>query len=193
MTISYATDPAYASAKLSGSLVRLGLNPIIINEVDESGDTFYMTPRGQEGICNLADLDLEPVPLGYVNHPTGTSYVTRIPARHWRQGLRDGLIHSRGATSVRISIRDSSLVSTILNRYPTMESCFDAIVNGETVERAFSRDFALATARSNCTLLYQTLRVGVVSFVRGGYTTQFSSDYQYLQELYQEQTNAHNS
>lgn len=195
MTISYSSDPSYANAKLSGSLVRLNNFPVIVQEVyPEDGEVDYSTPRGQRGNCHITDLDLEPVPLGYVNHSTGCSFTSRIPARHWRQGLRDGLIFVKGRTSQRISITSPSLTSTIMNIYPSMISCFEAIINGEAIERAFSRDFALQSSRGNfCHLLYQSWNVGRVDYVEGGYTTTLNDGYEYLQELYQEQSNANNT
>lgn len=191
MTVSYSSDYNYANAKLAGSLVRFGLTPVIVNEVDvDDGEVSFSYIGGNHNHCHLDQLDLEPVPLGYVNHPQGCSYACRIPARHWRQGLRDGLINVKGRTAIRVSITSRALVNTILGVYPSLSSCFDALANGEATERAFSRDFAIGTTRGRrMRLIYQGDDVGNVGFSEGAYTTTFNPQHEYLQELYQEQVN----
>tara|TARA_R110000851_G_scaffold115675_4_gene241614 strand:- start:633 stop:851 length:219 start_codon:yes stop_codon:yes gene_type:complete len=72
-----------------------------------------------------------------------------------------------------------------------MISCYESIVNGEATEKAFSRDFALGTARgASLALFYQGWRVGKMSYREGGYAMTLREEYEYLQEVYQEQLNA---
>ena len=192
--ISYNTDYGYAQAKLCDSLVRLGRIPIIVREIcSETGHVSYTTTQGDVGVCTVESLNLEPVPLGYVNQSRACTYTARIPARHWRQGLRANLLHFSGRYSKRVNLNSPNLVNTILNNYPTMSDCFEAILNEEVLEKAFSRNFALGKlSLTRQSLLHKTIPVGEIEYVNGGFSHHFASGYSYLQEAYQEAVNVNN-
>ena len=121
MTVSYDNDYEYAHAKLSGSIVRHKGQPVTVFSVNEEGAAIknHITL-----LCNcvpLEELDLTPVPLGYVNLGDGANYLTRIPHRSWKQGVRFGSLHTFSKYVCNFSVEGIELTNTILGRYPKLE------------------------------------------------------------------------
>ena len=96
MSVDYSNDPEYAQAKLADSMVTLGEILVNILRVDERGEVLY-SPVGvpERKTTTLKWLDLTPIRLGYMNYRMGCSYLSRTPARHYRQGLRGSVLQIR--------------------------------------------------------------------------------------------------
>ena len=132
-------EPDYAKSRLRDTIVRFGNTPIIISSIGAREVQYMDMLTDAMGICKLKDLDINPVPLGYLNsNANGAIYMTRTPMREdWRQGLR--------ATSMRSlperydpSFRE--LGKLIVGQYPSLkEALFDTHPKGT----AFSRSFAV--------------------------------------------------
>lgn len=140
MTISYNEDFNYAAQKLPGSIISYKGSPVMVNHVcpveGRVEAVIVGTARNIE--APLAEFDLEPIKLGYVNKTRDCVYTMRIPARHWRQGIRNNTLHVRGG---RLNLNSRYLINCVRGIYPSMEDCIEAIETGECTERAFSRRF----------------------------------------------------
>jgi len=191
MTISYEDDFEYANSKLSGSIVYKSGQPVHINYVDvEEGDAFYQDPQTrEERVCELSALDLTPVKLGYVNYPEGASYLSRIPARHWRQGLRENTVSCNGTYG---GVYNSYFISTVLGAYPTFTHCLEQCKN-TALSIAFSRNFALFPSLKGIFLYFKGEKVGVVDETGTGSRPKLNEEYTYLQEMLEGELNANYS
>lgn len=195
MTISYNSDPHYASQKLSGSIVRLDGRPIYIESVYEDGIVSFSTFTGQNRQCQLNELNLEPVPLGYINLRQNTVYGQRVPARYYIQGLRQNNFLTRGRSRLGSPIhRSLALYNTICGIYPSLADCFESLVEREGCQsKAFSRKFALKRNGNrvrDLDLMYRDKKVGVVSQGSEGINYRLDSNKGYLQECLEEAINA---
>lgn len=156
----YEDDVEYADGRLRGTIVRVDCEPVFVNEViSVKGEVhiqgFYLADRSEVS-TPITNVNLEPVPLGYVNTFFGARYLCRRPIRNdWRQGLRDyNCVNERGE-NVLNEVPLENLRETILGIYPS----FDLAVrdnSGKSI--AFSRNFALTKDK---TLLYKGKPVGV--------------------------------
>jgi len=93
----------------------------------------------------LTELNLDPVPLGYVNFDGLAHYLTRAPMRRdWRQGLRMlNIMVPNGGQPRAIPYR--TIANTIIGKYPTFNSALDKLNKTTNSSRAlaFCRDFAM--------------------------------------------------
>ena len=110
-------------------------------------------------VTTLDQLDISPVPLGYVNIPNNSYYVTRRPIRgYWKQGLGGGNIWYKNRLDVDYNYRN--LVPTIQGVYPTFREALEE-VRGEAVRKAFSRQWCLKKeGKSPPALEYRGEKVG---------------------------------
>lgn len=195
MTISYNSDPRYAHAKLAGSVVRYKDDPVMVEAVHSHNDVSVYKVQGGMFSCRLNDLNLEPVPLGYVNHSRGSTYTLRVPARYWRQGLRDSTLHVLGPTARRTSALSHSMVRCIKNIYPTIRDCVETVFVGEVLERAFCREFSIygKVGQKKQHLMYKGMKVGHVEQDGDGFAFKFDEGKDYLEEILQEKIDEKNS
>ena len=114
MTIEYTQDAEYAGQKLSGSIVRLNGRPIYIERVYSDGSVYATNFMGHEVNCQLNELDLEPVPLGYINLKRDAIYGQRMPSRYYIQGLRNNNFTSLGGA---YGYAPSSFSSSVFHDY----------------------------------------------------------------------------
>lgn len=161
----YYDDPEYAARRLNGTLVRhINGNPFFVSEVFREGDTLMC--RGEDYVkgtpesYDLREIDLTPVPLGYVNITGGKAvYVSRKPMRRdWRQGLSPVslVVHGDGGKFSNFKL----LMQPILKQYPSFAKCLEGIGKRNTF--AFSRDFALANREGVTRIMYHQYEVGTV-------------------------------
>jgi hypothetical protein len=93
----------------------------------------------------LEDLDLTPIPLGFINiDKVGTAvYAARVPIRkYWRQGLGTGNLHyfTFYSHSMEGFPDVNNLVQTFFNKYPTLEDAFSKVKKDRLI--AFHRNWA---------------------------------------------------
>ena len=167
----YYDDLDYASKRLRGTLVRTKQGiPILIHTVSLSdNNVMYCTIEsmvtGDMSEIRLCDIDLTPVPLGYVNlSPTFCAFTCRKPMRvDYKQGLsRTSFVSYETAAS---NIPFKSLLKTIMNEYPSYHKCLKVLESSkDQLSQAFSRDFSLVK-EDEFFVNYRGKRVGKV--VRG--------------------------
>jgi len=180
----YDDNLEYAKGRLEGTVVRVGNEPVLVMGVNAVGGKIVsrvvpLDDLGNEKIVKVADLNLEPVPLGYVNHQGGAYYVTRKPMRRdWKQGLRQNNICFVGAEGF-YDMPWYDIQKTILGEYPKPLDAIDQVTRGRLKSVAFSRDFSVDNQRR---LNYKGRHVV------GTYDKMFtlSPKYNYLNEYLQE-------
>lgn len=187
----YGKDFGYANSRVAGTLVRLKKNnePVLVQIVGNSG-ICIVTPaedietREKDLRVHLDDLNLEPVPLGYVNNSGYAIYLQRIPVRRGpgNQGLTQANCGSSGERLWRFPAK--SLRQCILGEYPTFAKAVEEAKvprrNGSRKLIAFNRHWAI----SQDELYYKnTLLVGNIVKGKPILNPKFNYLKEYLAEL----------
>lgn len=178
----YGKDYNYARSRLVGSIVRIkgSGEPIRIDEMEGSDINCHKLINGEGVRVKLADVNCEPVTLGYCNFGEDAHYLYRMAIRQdWRQGLRDQTL---GSTRGRVRVPPSHLALTIKNEYPNLQECIRNIRDGYQ-RSAFCRRWALVAGQQ---LEYMGSIVG--KFTNGGQLT-LDAKHQYLQEVLDAENN----
>lgn len=162
----YHDDLEYASKRLTGTLVRLA-----------NGEPFYITSTfraaggaiahegtnlqtGDTLVALLDTLDLEPVPLGFVNITKKMVFTCRKPMRRdWHQGLSHNSLATCGVIRPD-QVQLSWLLQPIRNQYPSFKRAIEDIKGRASI--AFSRDFGLDSFPEGLTLRYRNQTVGKI-------------------------------
>lgn len=152
----------YARTRLVGTIVRLKDNGRAVHIEDMSSKTayfHYLTDEiRKQDACNLTDLDITPVELGYINFNGDVYYLTRMPMRRdWRQGLRQ--MSCMTPTNKRIDVPMSAIGKAIENIYPKFNEAITWVGKGFT-SAAFSRNFAVTN--KNTIQYKERFDVGVI-------------------------------
>lgn len=190
MAVRYDDDPEYANAKLSDSVVSMGDLLIYVLRV-EGRDTVVYSPIGhtnERKLTLLRDLNLTPISLGYLNHRQQCAYLSRIPARHYRQGLRGNVLAGLGGLRGFNLLSCSEMANTASGIFPTLPDAYEEIICGEATSRAFSRDFALivGSRKSGMSLHFKGREVGTCSWGDRGPNINLSDSFRYLNEFLME-------
>ena len=141
----------YAKSRLIETIIRLNGSPVMVLGVHGTNDSINVEYNdlindGTYGIAKLSDCDLNPVPLGYVNHKKSSYYIMRTPMRRdWRQGLRMlNLVDAEGAQPRLVSY--ASIGQTILGKFPSFKETLGMLSSKGRYpikSLAFHRDFAI--------------------------------------------------
>lgn len=187
----YEDDWDYAESRLNNTLVRLGNLPYFVHNICcETGRVEgFLTYEREHAACDLYDLNLEPVPLGYCNTPEGSAYGQRLPTRHYKQGLNGT---NYFAKEFRLMADSAHTAKTILGLYPDPMEAAEYVMNKEVKSRAFSRDFALGYKRKDTmSLLFRSHECGTVTWndEKINLNYHLSDQAQYLQEMLEAATN----
>lgn len=142
----YGNDYRYAISRLEGTIVRHGNVPVIVEGWEEEAEKdgmFYVRELGkdQNKLVKFEELNLTPVPLGYVNFAGRANYMVRKPMRNdWRQGMRaSNCTTLNGMPTNRIPYEEVG--KTILNQYPSLEKAIEMVRRVHSV--AFHREWAV--------------------------------------------------
>lgn len=177
----YGTDYEYANSRLTETIVRLKGEPVYVYNVRNGMKVQYGVLKDLDTIleCQLEELDLHPVPLGYCNYNKLASYLSRVPMRRdWRQGLRRGnFVSLSGIDANRIPYE--SLRQAILGDYPTFTAAVEAV--GKVKSIAWHRHWAV---NINGQVLYKG-GVRPVGKIENGQVV-LDSRYMYLTEALKE-------
>jgi hypothetical protein len=165
----YGKDFGYANTRVTGTVVRLikGGEPVLVNTITNSGlcsvTLLENIEAGDSTTVHLDDLNLEPVPLGYVNHNGKAIYLQRIPVRRGpgNQGLNANNCISTGERLWRFP--NKALRQCIMGKYPDFKTAFKSAngINKFNLEKsiAFDRHWAVSEER----LYYKNnLLVGII-------------------------------
>lgn len=174
----------YARQALANCLIRIGDSPAWIGEIgDGYSCEIYYPMNGKTSIIpdlrEVKDLNMAPVPLGYVNNVKSCQYIKRVPRRRWKQGLNpqsvDVIISEEG-------LKSKAFGNTILGRFPSAEKASELIISRKKRSVAFSREWALQVGMVEPTLLHRGTAVGIY---KDGEACIFEK-YQYLTESFKE-------
>ena len=134
-------DLDYAANRLMGTIVSYMGDPVYVHHPD--GDYFYVEFLGTRKKKNVPamELDINPIPLGYVNTDHGAVYVGRKPIRKdWRQGYRENNSFSFG-NPIR-DIQFQYLHDTVKGIYPPFTGCMKRAKNKHE-KVAFHREWCV--------------------------------------------------
>lgn len=179
--------------RYSQSVILYNGEPFYVAEfLDTTRISGRILSTGRNTEINFSDIDTTPIRLGYVNGYTTPRYVTRKPARYYKQGLTSRSLevvdHVQGAVGLRLNddfLFASNLIDTIKNNYPSFNEAL-ANVNSEQHFpcQAFSRDFCLFKQRY-IDLLWRKRTIGRIENGEAVVLQKYS----YLQDSLQEKVN----
>lgn len=184
MTISYGNDVDYAQAKLTDSVVKVDNYPVHVLGVETSDSVRVKKLLDKNYFyVKLNDLDLEPLRLGYANYGNEACYVTRLPQRSWKQGIRNSNMWS---PKIRVPIESPSFVNLVLNNYPSLTLCLEYLDCVEVKTIAFSKHFALGLKeKRGFKVFYKNFAVGYLD-PQKSWLPKLDDSKQYLKELTEE-------
>lgn len=185
----FFNEARYARQALANCLVRVGEAPVWIEDINEDFSTsFYYPMNGKRSdiadITKVKDLNVEPVPLGYINIGTQASYCKRVPCRRWKQGLSRESLDIR-AMGINI-LKTKNFSNCILGKYPSLPKSLDLLGERQT-SIAFERSWAVQVGIVEPSLLYKGKYVGIVKDGRPVLVDKFD----YLKEILEEIVNEH--
>lgn len=153
--------PEDLQMRLSRSVVRYKGKPVFVDEVncfDITECSLYVTRLEDSYTFTIKlpseDLDVRPVPLGYININGRSLYAARKPHRRYKQGLcKESLtVHRDRLLDLSRLLKSRELAQCIRGEYPTFQYALDSVQAGMD-SRAFSRRFSLLRDRRDKVLL----------------------------------------
>lgn len=182
----YYDDLDYAKQRLTESLVMANDEPFFITHVERGeedeivcGGYSTSLARRTPKIVPLKEIDLTPVPLGFVNCEEGLVYLCRFPNRGFKQGA--------ASSNVKYVYPTQEFVGPGLNNYYvglTVKGRFSKLE--EVIEKkqtkAVSRNFAI----SNNSLFYKGELVGEIN---DPMKVNWFKKNHYLQDYFEEEVN----
>ena len=157
-------DEQHAKLYLNNSVIRYKNLPIFIQDIQEvlgKNNKFKVIYNilGQDEAKILflpnKNIDMNPVPLGFLNSNVTSWYISRIPVRNWKIGLNHKSFsysialsnHQRNRKEERelfeLRVDSKELKNCILGKYPSYRRSREKVDNGERICYAFSRRFAI--------------------------------------------------
>lgn len=159
-------DLDYAAKRLNSTMVRLNTGEPFYVENTYLSPTGDIRHIGTQMIAGTTvdvlhtDLDLTPIPLGFVNVSKRMVFIERKPMRRdWHQGLHHNSIATCGVVRPD-QVQLSWLIQPITNQYPTFQRALKDLTTRISI--AFSRDFGLEKAGADTLLRYRRYIVGNV-------------------------------
>lgn len=144
--------------------------------VDEGGATqyhvrIYKIPNGRAITVDTRDPEFEArfMPLGYMNHKNGVTWLQRNPVRRIVLGSNDNTIEHRsldGDFAQTRTIQCSEYVDVCKNKYPTWAEALNVLRSTQLSGIAVSRDFAMGWADRpyNLRLYWKNNPVGIIQW-----------------------------
>lgn len=178
-------DWSYANNRFAGSYVMLGDKIVYVNSIGRRGIVAYTDLRDEVGSCKFEEISHKAIPKGYVNSSRNSRscFVSRMPARQYRQGLRSS--HMYNAEGVSFDMKD--LEKAANKKYPSFGNCVDNIVNGERIGEAWCTNFSLGRngkAHDFPHIHYKGKKVGELNTYKDD--IKLGSKYLFLQEALEE-------
>lgn len=141
-------DAGYANNRLAGTIVRYNGRPINVMEIHGGKVVAIDILTGDQIVKAYDDkLDINPVPLGYVNTGTKAYYTARCPVRKdWKQGLRGNTFRAVAAGGGKVyseMLNMTHVGQTILGDYPSFKKCVQQVKAATVDSIAFCRDLAI--------------------------------------------------
>ena len=176
-------EPEYADSRLRGTIVRLGDEPVFVDNVDGEMICSVSTLEGLAPVrIHVDELNLMSPPLGFVNRNGKAVYISRKPMRQdWRQGVRtNSIITFVGNEPARVDMDNTTIMRCIKGDYPSIGDAVNALEVGEARSAAISREFCLYKHMDNIKVRYSWK--GCVGKVEGGKITLLKK-WKYLNHL----------
>jgi len=153
----YGKDYPYAQTRIQGTVLRIAKSgePVYVYHVSMNGQCHVIPIEKNWGnaaenafLVTVDDLDMHPVPLGYVNCAGEATYLMRIPMRRdWKQGLRQENCWSSGRMFSEIPMK--YVKHCIMGKYPSFEKVLKDVKVGTARGRqkliAWHRHWAVST------------------------------------------------
>lgn len=145
-------DENYANGRLTGTVVRYDSKPVTILAMGGGKVIASDLVTGNQFEFKYGDkkLNIDPVPLGYINEGTSAYYACRCPVRKdWKQGLRGQTFRAIQIgynTPIQEMLAMVNLGKTILGDYPKLGKVVDILKAGAAMSVAFSRELAFDKA-----------------------------------------------
>lgn len=174
--------------RLSKSVVRLGEQPVYVEgTLSKDRVVICLLEEGDRKECDIKDLNLLPVPLGYIQTRAGAVYASRRPVRRYKQGLNDENMVALDVFTkapVRLPVTSKEVCRTILGKYPPVGEAFQQVREGKLIV-PFSREWAVANYKEELCVMYKGNVVGYV----GDDNVMLSPDKYFLKESLMEALN----
>lgn len=155
-----------ANMRLSRTIIRKAGIPIYVSEFTSPTDfRYYELLNREQGHTEEAsltdeDVDIKPVPLGYVNFQGQSHYLSRQPRRRYKQGLDVESLHAgRHCRDRRQVLFSQSFIDTVMGNWPSFEECHQAVNRFSLTSLAFDREWAVGMEGR---LLYKGDKVGSI-------------------------------
>lgn len=164
----YSDDIDYARKRLVSTVVRTPTgNPFYIFQIEPSdgdlrcyGHDYYI---GRDVDYPLSQVNLEPLPLGFVNLSADMAFLCRKPMRRdWRQGLSANNLVVYGNLSPR-DFPYKLLNQPVLQQYPSWSVAVQKMQTTKKNSMAFSRDFGFSKHKDGISLIFRKHIVGTVA------------------------------
>lgn len=144
----YGRDYRYANTRLTETIIFQGDRAVYCREVTDDGRASVIPLRdmgdgGPRVVVPLAELDVKPRRLGYVNYEGSVCYVMRVPKRRdYRQGLRGNTMSSMGPLHVH-DIPLHRLSDMLEGQYPSFEQALENCKQDRNNACAWHREWAV--------------------------------------------------
>ena len=136
-------DIRYSQERLIGTIARVKNKAAAIIGLDATVVMYSELTSGKQTANAIQDLDVNPVPLGYMNYDETANWLCRSSVRNdWKQGLRAKTIRSLNGEVFLEGNAMKALGRCIEGDYPTYEKALKVTSERGTM-MAFSRDFAV--------------------------------------------------
>lgn len=192
--VNYGKDNDYAETRIRNTILKTVYNTVVLVEnFDYDEGKFYCRDLiATSGVyLDLEELDMNPVELGFVNSPNSTDYITRMPVRHYKQGLTAHSYKGKGFPH-KNTFATTSMAMCILGIYPKLIDCVESVSCGEAVSKGFSRNFSILNTGEDNVLTFRGDYVGSVHFNsdNGLLQNRLDKKYNFLQEMLEYETAA---
>lgn len=192
--INYGDELEYADSRIRGSVLKVMDEERIVQvgQLNYDDNAFECSDviSGEYLRLSLQELDMTPLKLGFVNCPTYCSYTSRMPSRHYKQGLTPNTLFrhpAKGGGYGGINFNSQSVARCALGIFPSLINCTERVTCGEVKSSAFSRNFAVDYSKS---LLFRTKTVGEVHFnpSNGLIHARLAPKFKFLQEMLEDES-----
>tara|TARA_Y100000310_G_scaffold344692_1_gene458842 strand:- start:2890 stop:3495 length:606 start_codon:yes stop_codon:yes gene_type:complete len=198
MKMLFETELHDMRMRFDQTIIRYKGKPIFVNSVSATPKqyvsrlNFTVLENGIEGtiLTTNKQLDINPLPLGYLNQWGMASYCARIPARMYKQGLhRDNLLVLCDDERPR---RDNDVYGTpgfkamCLGDYPSFKFVLKRVFKDNVNSCAFSRVFAL---NNKCGLFFKGDNM-IGTWMKRKKCLNLNPKFFFLKELLQEDSHA---
>lgn len=211
MSLSVAYESVEeANMRLSGTVVKYDGEPVYISRVTEAnpgdpkGDVFrvYARPlpvgRAVEDenefrkFISSKRFDLSTIKTGFMNKDGTTYFLSRAPARQYKQGLSGNSLnvvnffspHAKGYHFDAL-LKTREFAECLRGEYPTFREALRAVQDGDAEARAFSRSFAFVADPELDGLVFLYHKTDKVGYMSGEHFV-LASNFQCLRESLQE-------